>query len=120
SQAPTQDQIRTIYQRCDVWLCSSRQEGFCLPILESMACGCPVVSTRVGGAADLVRNGVNGFSVNIDDSRTLADRAANILAMQHQQRAAMREAAIATALAYSWDDAAKLMETALESISGDC
>ena len=42
---PSQDQIRCLYSECDVWLCGSRSEGFYLPLLEAMACRCPVVST---------------------------------------------------------------------------
>src|SRR5438552_1934194 len=48
-QRPAQDRIRELYAQCDVWLCGSRSEGFGLPVLEAMACRCPVVSTKVGG-----------------------------------------------------------------------
>jgi len=37
------------YRSCDVWLCASRSEGFYLPGLEAMACGCALVTTQIGG-----------------------------------------------------------------------
>ena len=41
-----------------------------------MACGLPVVATRASGLEELVRDGVNGYLVNINDSGALADRIA--------------------------------------------
>jgi glycosyltransferase involved in cell wall biosynthesis len=50
---PKQWRLRDIYASCDVWLCSSWKEGFHLPPFEAMACGCALVSTRVGGVEDM-------------------------------------------------------------------
>jgi len=76
---PAQDEIRGIYSECDVWLCCSRSEGFHLPPLEAMACGCPVVSTRVGGPADCVIEGVTGFLCEVDDTDRLAKNLLSLL-----------------------------------------
>jgi glycosyltransferase involved in cell wall biosynthesis len=45
----------------DLFVIPSHQEGLCIAALEAMACGCPVVSTRCGGPADFVVEGVTGF-----------------------------------------------------------
>ena len=67
-----QDQVHFVGPRSDVatWLgamdvyaCSSRYEGMSNSILEAMACGLPVVATRVGDNARLVRNGQDGWVV---------------------------------------------------------
>jgi glycosyltransferase involved in cell wall biosynthesis len=110
---PPQDQIRLLYGSCDVWLCGSSSEGFYLPLLEAMACRCPVVSTRVGGATDIIQDGVNGFLVNVGDSQTLADRAVELLKLDQNSWIRMSDAAFATASRYSWDDATDLLEEAL-------
>jgi glycosyltransferase involved in cell wall biosynthesis len=47
---PHYDDMPKFYRGLDVLLCLSREEGGCLPILEALACGVPVVSTRVGYA----------------------------------------------------------------------
>ena len=49
---PAQADIPALYASADVWLVASRLEGFGLPLLEALACGTPVVSTRVGAAPD--------------------------------------------------------------------
>ena len=54
---------RRLYSRCRVWFCASRSEGFGLPLLEAMACGCAVVSSDCGGPGDIIRSGENGLLV---------------------------------------------------------
>jgi glycosyltransferase involved in cell wall biosynthesis len=110
---PEQDRIKDIYAECDVWLCGSRGEGFHLPPLEAMACRCPVVSTAVGGPADIVEDGSNGYVVPIGDSTALADRLERVLSLSEGDWKKMSDAAYATATRYTWDDATVLFEQAL-------
>jgi glycosyltransferase involved in cell wall biosynthesis len=51
----------------DVLLLSSFTEGFPNVILEALSVGVPVVTFRVGGVNNVVRNGFNGFIVNQGD-----------------------------------------------------
>jgi len=114
---PAQDQIPRLYARCDVWLCASPREGFSLPALEAMACRCPLVSTRMGGPADFVEEGVNGFLVPVDDAEALAQRLAAVLAFDDARWKRMSDAALATAKRYTWDDATTLLERALAEVA---
>jgi len=114
---PAQDQIPRLYARCDAWLCAARREGFSLPALEAMACRCPLVSTRMGGPADFVAEGVNGFLVPADDAEALAQRLAAVLAFDEARWKRMSDAALATAKRYTWDDATTLLERALAEIA---
>jgi glycosyltransferase involved in cell wall biosynthesis len=114
---PPQDQIRFLYGSCDVWLCGSSSEGFHLPPLEAMACRCPVVSTRVGGPMDIIQTGVNGFLAEIGDWSELADKSIAVLEFSPDRWLQMSNAALATALSYSWDNATDLLEAALGRIS---
>ena len=83
-------------------------------MLEAMACRCPVVSTKVGGPIDNIREGENGFLVEIEDHDGLARRLIDVLKLSDQQWRKMSDAAYATACRYTWQDAAALMESALE------
>jgi glycosyltransferase involved in cell wall biosynthesis len=47
--------------RLDLLAVTSHQEGLCIAALESMAAGCPVVSTRCGGPEEYIRDGESGF-----------------------------------------------------------
>ncbi len=110
---PPQDRIRDIYASCDVWLCSSTSEGFGLPVLEAMACRCPIVSTMVGGPIDLITEGVDGFLVPISDAAAMADKANRVLTMPEADWRKMSDAAYAKATGYSWNDAVDRFEAAL-------
>ena len=67
------------YFICDFYLVTSRLEGGPKSILESMACGIPLISTKVGMAPDIINHGVNGFLVDIDDVETLVIKACEII-----------------------------------------
>ena len=60
------------YAALDVYLNPSREEGGPKGIIEGMASGIPVVSTRVGMAPDLIRDGENGFLTEVGDVSRLA------------------------------------------------
>ncbi len=64
--------VATLFQTLDLYIVASRQEGGPKAILESMASGIPIVTTRVGQAMDLVQHGVNGWMVEVEDAEGLA------------------------------------------------
>ena len=113
---PPQDELRQLYGLCDVWLCGSRREGFHLPMLEAMACRCPVVSTRIGGPAETVEEGINGFLADVEDAASLAERLVKVLRLSDAEWRRMSEAALATAIGYTWDDATDLLERAFGDV----
>jgi glycosyltransferase involved in cell wall biosynthesis len=52
-----------IYNASSIYLCPSWTEGWGLPALEAMACGCAIVTSDNGGTRDFVVNGENGLVV---------------------------------------------------------
>lgn len=63
----------------DLYVTASRREGLPLAVLEAMACGVPVLATRVPGHVDAVEDGVTGRLVPVDDAPRLAAAAADLL-----------------------------------------
>jgi glycosyltransferase involved in cell wall biosynthesis len=61
------------FHALDAYAIPSRQEGGPKALLEAMAAGVPVVSTRVGQAMDLVVHGENGWLVETEDAGGLAE-----------------------------------------------
>ncbi|MBV9695771.1 MAG: glycosyltransferase family 4 protein [Gammaproteobacteria bacterium] len=68
-----QAELPALYQNADVFVFPSLIEGMPLVVLEAMACGLPVITTR-HGPADVVRDGVDGFLVPIRDPQAIAAR----------------------------------------------
>ena len=63
----------------DVLAVPSSRESFGLAALEAMACGTPIVATRVGGLPELILDGETGMLVPPEDERAMADALLAIL-----------------------------------------
>jgi glycosyltransferase involved in cell wall biosynthesis len=66
------DELVSLYAALDVYVVPARQEGGPKGVLEAMASGIPVASTRVGQATELIADGVNGRLVDVEDGEALA------------------------------------------------
>jgi glycosyltransferase involved in cell wall biosynthesis len=71
------DDLPGLYHASDIFLSTSRYEGFGLAIAEAMAAGVPVVATRVGGVEDVV--GDTGILEPSDRADRLADHVLALL-----------------------------------------
>ncbi len=63
----------------DAVVLTSDNEGTPVSLIEAQAAGTPVVATRVGGVASVVRDGIGGFIVEPDDERGMADAMSRVL-----------------------------------------
>jgi D-inositol-3-phosphate glycosyltransferase len=72
--AQPQETLRDYYVAADVTVLPSYYESFGMVALEAMACGSPVIGSRVGGLATTVRDGVTGFLVPDGDAAALCER----------------------------------------------
>lgn len=70
----TRSDAAEIMGAVDATVLCSHTESLSNSIIESLLTGRPVLATEVGGNAELVRDGQNGFLVPADDHRALADR----------------------------------------------
>lgn len=116
---PDQADIPAIYQRCDLWLFPSFEEGFGLPLLEALACGTPVVSGRAGAAPQLVKSGHNGYLTD-PDVPSFAAAVQAYAQLDRPARQAMRAAARQTVEGWTWQAAAQAFVTALPATSSEC
>src|SRR6266550_544759 len=74
-----QEELALYYAAADVCAVPSLTESFGLVALEAMACGTPVVGTRVGGLQTVIENGESGLLVPAGDYRALAEAIAQVL-----------------------------------------
>jgi glycosyltransferase involved in cell wall biosynthesis len=98
-----------LYNACDVTVLLSRREGTPNVLLESMACGVPIVASRVADNAVLVGDESVGFIVPVDDSMAAAVAVEQLLARQ-VSRPKVCDAARQRACEFSLDRAARSLQ----------
>lgn len=72
------DGMEEIYPMCDIAASSAISEGLPLNIIEAMACGLPIVASRIRGHVDLVEEEINGFLYTPGDRDELGRALRNI------------------------------------------
>jgi glycosyltransferase involved in cell wall biosynthesis len=72
--------LREHLATADIFVLPSRSEGFSNAIIEAMAASLPVVAANVGGNAEAVIEGVNGFIIPSEDSAALSAAVSRLIA----------------------------------------
>jgi D-inositol-3-phosphate glycosyltransferase len=95
------DQLPRIYAAADVCVVPSYYESFGMVALESLACGTPVIASRVGGLQETVHDGENGYLLSWRCPEPFAEKLETLLDNPGLRQSFSR-AALATARYYSW------------------
>lgn len=74
-----QESVAELLACADLFLLPSSHESFGLVALVAMACGVPVIATRVGGVPEVVPDGVAGYLFDVGDVDAMADAAVALL-----------------------------------------
>jgi len=85
------DQLCEYYNACDVFATASIHEGFCIPIIESLSCGTPVVGTNVSAIPSTI--GEFGYTFSINDVEGCANALEQVLAWSIEERKKFEERA---------------------------
>ncbi|MDE2860972.1 MAG: glycosyltransferase [Chloroflexota bacterium] len=96
-----QHELPLYYSAADVFVLPSHYESFGLVALESMACGTPVIASRVGGLPTIVKDGLNGYLIPSRSPEPFAD-GLDVLLGNPAIRQAMSEASRETAVSMGW------------------
>ena len=94
------------YSAAEVCVIPSHYESFGMVALEAMACGTPVIASRVGGLTFTVKDGRTGFLVPSDDPEALAAKLA-LLLTDGRLRRQMGGQAAELATHYGWSSVAR-------------
>jgi glycosyltransferase involved in cell wall biosynthesis len=112
------EDIAALYDDAHVMVNPSHVDNMPNCILEALACGVPVVSTRVGGVPYIVRDGVEALLVDAGDSQAMADAILRVL-RDEQLAGALSAAGAADVQQFTWPRVrlrlAELYESALSS-----
>ena len=107
--AGLQRDVTPFLRGADLLLSTSLYESFCLVALEAMACGVPVLATRVGGVPEVVTQGRTGLLFPLGDNAEAIDLAVDLLTdpPRHQ---AMRQAAVRRASGFGVEQGVRAYE----------
>ena len=101
-----QERLAWYYSAADVCVVPSFYESFGLAALESMACGTPVVASRVGGLPTIIQHGRTGYLKSWRCPESFANSLEMIMA-NRSLRDSMGRAARLRAEGLSWDRVAQ-------------
>ncbi len=113
-----QNTLPYYYSAAEVVVMPSFYESFGMVALEAMACGTPVIASRVGGLAYLVQEGKTGFFVPSQDPRALAEKLQQLFNDQ-ALRAQLGKQAAAYAQDFKWELITRRVMEAYTSLLGD-
>ena len=74
-----QEQVVPLLSVADLFLLPSAEESFGVAALEAMACGVPVVASRVGGLPEVIEHGVSGFLHDQHDLQGMTESGVRVL-----------------------------------------
>lgn len=113
-EAPSDEEVNSLFNQATVFVQTSRHEGFSLPMLEAMAAGTPVVCTDAHGNLDFCSNEENCLLVE-DHPEAVAEAIRRLLddpALRERLSAAGRE----TAARYRWEERIDALEAFYQSL----
>jgi glycosyltransferase involved in cell wall biosynthesis len=95
--AGLRDDVPGLLRELDIFVSSSHSEAMPLAMMEAMACGLPIVGTRVGGVPDLILHGESGYLVDRADINAISSAVRGLLQepeLRERMGAVSRERAV--------------------------
>jgi GT2 family glycosyltransferase len=113
--APSDEEVNELFNRATAFVQTSRHEGFCLPALEAMATGAPVVCTDAHGNRDFCRDGENCLMPEPDERSVRA--ALETVLTNPELRAGLAAEGMKTAADFDWERRIDRLEAFLRDVA---
>jgi N-acetyl-alpha-D-glucosaminyl L-malate synthase BshA len=111
-----QESVQEILQMVDVFLLPSEKESFGLVALEAMACGVPVVASRVGGLPEVVQHGKTGYLAEVGDIQEMSEGVLQLLTNDSLYKTFSEQAVAWARETFPVERAVESYETVYESV----
>lgn len=99
---PSDHKIAELYSSAACFVLTSHHEGFGIPLLEAMACGCPVVTTKADGNESFCADNFNCLMVNKGDSQAVGEAIVKIFEDENLRKTLI-DNGLKTASKFDWD-----------------
>ncbi|MDT3435559.1 glycosyltransferase family 4 protein [Haloarcula sp. 1CSR25-25] len=109
-------ELRHLYSKADIFVLPSWVEGCQLPPLEAMACKCAVVATNVGGVPDYAEDGETASIVPPRKSGALIEAVGELIE-DDEKRAHLQQQGYESVKDYTWENATAQFEQAIQDCS---
>jgi glycosyltransferase involved in cell wall biosynthesis len=107
------EELRALYSSCTVFVYPSLYEGFGLPPLEAMACGGPVVASRIAAHEETLKD--NARLIDPTDESALAKAIVGLLE-DERARESLARAGLAHVASFSWRQTAEMTWAVYEAV----
>src|SRR3989338_5463172 len=100
------EELPDIYRSADIFILPSVMEGMASVVLQAMACGLPIIASKVEGFQEVLEDNVNGLSAEYNNPQEFADAIEKLLKSKELREAMARNSA-KKAQEFSWETIAK-------------
>jgi glycosyltransferase involved in cell wall biosynthesis len=95
--------VHNFYLESDILLLPSRGEGLSGVIMESMTYGLPIVTTKIEGTRDLIKDGYNGFLCGINNINCFIDKIEALLNNKEKRNKFIQNSKKRVKESYNWE-----------------
>jgi UDP-glucose:(heptosyl)LPS alpha-1,3-glucosyltransferase len=113
---PLRPDVEFYYAAADLYAGPSLEDAFALPPAEAMACGLPVITTRMAGVSEIIHHGVDGIVLEDPTDAEALSGWINRLLTEPALRKRLGDAAAQTASQYTWERNAEQMRELFEQV----
>ena len=99
------EELVRLYNEAVGFISPSLYEGFGLPLLEAMSCGCPVLASDIPASREVCGNAALYFDSH--DTDAIRQAIVHFLTLSDEDRQALQTAGLENAKRFSWTDAAQ-------------
>jgi glycosyltransferase involved in cell wall biosynthesis len=99
------EELVRLYNEAVGFISPSLYEGFGLPLLEAMSCGCPVLASDIPASREVCGHAALYFDPN--DTDAIRQAIVHFLTLSDEDRQALQTAGLENAKRFSWTDAAQ-------------
>ncbi|WP_457642905.1 glycosyltransferase [Persephonella sp.] len=110
--------VDRLLQGADFFVLASNSEGIAGALLQAMASGKVVLSTLAGGIGEYLKDGINGFAVDVGDVDGMAEKMQKMLSLSDEEYRKISQQAVKTANRYSIQNTVKKWVDLIQELTG--